>query len=127
MARLGATSATRLDRPFNKFDCRASCKKVRQTHPSFLFCPSATFFKPLVIVSFFIALGAFDAELSEIIMEIKDLRELAHNPDRLKQDRRRFSLIAHRWPLALYPNVKERTSAVAQHVDNTILIWERKS
>ena len=53
-----------------------------------------------------------DAELYEIIMEINDLREPALDPDRPKQNRRRF-LISHRLPLTPIPNC-QRASAEAR-------------
>jgi len=48
----------------------------------------------------------------EIIMEINDLREPALDPDRPKQNRRRF-LISHRLPLTPIPNC-QRASAEAR-------------
>lgn len=77
VVRLGATG---LDRPLKTFGCGASCKKVRQTDAGVpIHLPfNGTFFlhRESYLELSWVFLGYpphFDAELSEIIMEINDL------------------------------------------------------
>ena len=65
-------------------------------------------------------------ELSEIIVEINDLRELALDPDRPEQNRWRFNFS----PLAAHPISKYQRSRAPKRFNgryNTILIWEHNN
>ena len=65
------------------------------------------------------------SELSEIIMEINDLREISLGPDRPKQNRRRFNFS----PLAadpVIPDFKERVPKRLNGKQYTTRLWDCK-